>query len=93
MQTELYNTFADHPVDQLYKAGVSLCVSTDASTIAGITLTKEYEKLQQPFGWATADFYQGNVYALEAAFIPAKLRYQLLLKLKLGYGGSKSIVT
>ena len=89
MQIGLYNTFADHPVDQLYKAGVSLCVSTDAPTIADITLTKEYEKLQQTFGWATAGFYQCNVYALEAAFIPAKLRNQLLRKLKLGYGGSK----
>lgn len=85
VQIGLYNTYADHPIDQLYKAGISLSVSTDAPTIVDINLTKEYEKMQQTFGWAPADFYQCNVYALEAAFIPAALKKQLLIKLALGY--------
>jgi adenosine deaminase len=85
VQIGLYDTYGDHPVDQLYRAGVSLSINTDAPTIVDITLTGEYEKLQQVFGWAIADFYKCNVYALEAAFIPAELKKKLLDKLKAGY--------
>jgi adenosine deaminase len=69
----------------LYKAGVSLSVNTDAPTIVDITLTTEYEKLQQAFSWTIEDFYKCNVYALKAAFIPEELKLVLLEKLKRGY--------
>jgi adenosine deaminase len=85
VQIDLYKTYADHPIDELYKAGVSLSINTDAPTIVDITLTKEYEKLQEVFGWTIDDFYKCNVYALEAAFIPVALKLELLAKLKLGY--------
>jgi adenosine deaminase len=85
VQIGLYETYRHHPVDQLYKAGVSLSVNTDAPTIVGITLTREYEKLQEVFGWTIEDFYRCNVYALEAAFIPAELKRDLLGKLRTGY--------
>lgn len=85
VQINLYDNYSDHPIDQLYKAGVSLSVNTDAPTIVDITLTKEYEKLQQVFAWTLADFYTCNVYALEAAFIPTELKNQLLKQLKEGY--------
>lgn len=85
VQIGLYDTYQDHPVDRLYKEGVSLSINTDAPTIVDITLTKEYEKLQQVFGWTKADFYTCNVNALEAAFIPRELKDELLQKLKAGY--------
>ena len=81
----LYDNYQHHPIDRLYKAGVSLSVNTDAPTIVGITLTKEYERLQEVFGWTILDFYKCNVYALEAAFIPEKLREELLEKLRIAY--------
>ncbi|MEP7141635.1 MAG: adenosine deaminase [Ferruginibacter sp.] len=85
VQINLYETYRDHPVDRLYRAGISLSINTDAPTIVDITLTKEYEKLQEVFGWTITDFYKCNVYALEAAFIPSDLKNELLGKLKLGY--------
>ncbi len=85
VQIGLYDTYQDHPIDQLYKAGVSLSINTDAPTIVDITLTKEYEKLRDVFGWTINDFYKCNVYALEAAFIPRELKDRLLEKLKKGY--------
>lgn len=88
VQIGLFENYKDHPVDELYKAGVSLSISTDAPTIVDITLSKEYEKLQSTFGWSIADLYQCNVYALEAAFIPAVLKKELLQKLKAGYNQS-----
>ncbi|MBC7890407.1 MAG: adenosine deaminase [Ferruginibacter sp.] len=85
VQIGLYDTYHEHPVDQLYRAGVSLSINTDAPTIVDITLTKEYQRLQEVFGWTMDDFYTCNVYALQAAFIPVELKDKLLMKLKAGY--------
>lgn len=86
VQIDIYDDYAHHPIDQLYRAGVSMNVNTDAPTIADISLNKEYEKLQQTFGWTMADFYTCNANALRAAFIPAELKAELLTKLKAAYG-------
>jgi adenosine deaminase len=85
VQTNMYHTYAQHPIDQLYKAGVSLNINTDAPTIVNTTLNKEYQQLQQVFGWGITEFYQCNVYAVKAAFIPNALQQQLLQRLALAY--------
>lgn len=85
VQIGLYDDYEHHPVDQLYKAGISLNINTDAPTIANITLTDEYEKLHHKFGWQAADFYKCNVHAINAAFIPLQLKEQLLNQLQSGY--------
>lgn len=82
---DIYDQYKDHPVDTLYKAGVSLSINTDTRTITNISLSGEYEKLQAHFGWTASDFYQCNVYALEAAFIPPALKAALLNKLEQAY--------
>lgn len=78
---DIYNRYENHPIDDLYKAGVSLSVNTDTRTITNMTLNREYEKLQQIFGWTITDFYNCNVNALKAAFIPDQLKLTLLRKL------------
>jgi adenosine deaminase len=78
---DIYDRYENHPIDELYKAGVSLSVNTDTRTITNMTLNREYEKLQQVFGWTITDFYNCNVYALKAAFIPDQLKLTLLRKL------------
>jgi adenosine deaminase len=85
VQTDCYDTYADHPIDKLYRAGVSVGVNTDTRTISDITLTQEYEKLQQTFGWQAEDFYQCNRNALQAAFLPDDVRDKLLARLAEGY--------
>jgi adenosine deaminase len=82
---DIYDTYQDHPIDALYKAGVSLSVNTDTRTITNMTLNREYQKLQDIFGWTVSDFYQCNVNALEAAFIPNDLKTKLLGKLFTAY--------
>jgi adenosine deaminase len=88
----MYDQYKDHPIDTLYKAGVSLSVNTDTRTITNISLSREYEKLQAQFGWTINDFYQCNVYALEAAFIPAALKASLLEKLTTAYRAAAETV-
>ncbi|UCD41045.1 MAG: adenosine deaminase [Chloroflexota bacterium] len=85
VQTNCYNTYADHPIDRLYREGISIGVNTDARTISNITLTEEYEKLSHAFGWGKEEFLQCNLNALNAAFIPENTRDELIPRLKEGY--------
>lgn len=85
VQTNCYDTYADHPIDRLYRAGVSIGVNTDTRTISNITLSQEYEKLHQTFGWGPEDFYNCNRNALNAAFIPEQTRENLMSRLTEAY--------
>lgn len=85
VQINLYDTYRDHPVDKLYRAGVSLNLNTDARTIVNVTLTEEYEKMRTVFGWDIADFYATNCQALQAAFLADSLKSKLLARLTQRY--------
>ncbi len=85
VQTNCYDTYADHPIDKLYRAGISVGVNTDTRTICNITLTQEYEKLNRVFGWEKEHFLHCNVNALRAAFIPEQTRKELMARLMESY--------
>ncbi len=85
VQTSMYAEYKDHPVDRLKKEGVSLNINTDCRTIVDVTLNREYQKLQENFGWTREDFYECNANALKAAFIPEALKTTLLQKLTAAY--------
>lgn len=85
IQTNTFDTYADHPIDKLYRAGISVNVNTDTRTISNITLSQEYEKMHQTFGWEPEDFFHTNRNALRAAFVPDDVRSRLLAELDAGY--------
>ena len=85
VQTDIYNTYADHPIDRFYRAGVSVGVNTDARTLTNVTLSEEYEKLHETFGWDVEDFFNCNRNALNAAFVPDDVRSRLMARLVAGY--------
>jgi adenosine deaminase len=85
VQINIYDTYKNHPIDKLYRSGVSLNINTDCRTICNINLNREYEKLHQNFGWTTDDFYTTNINAINAAFISDAIKAILLAKLKTGY--------
>jgi adenosine deaminase len=85
VQTNTFDTYAHHPIDKLYRAGISVGVNTDARTISNITLSQEYAKLHETFGWDTEDFFHCNRNALKAAFVPDDVRNRLLARLVEGY--------
>jgi adenosine deaminase len=85
VQIDICDTFKDHPIDKLYRTGVSMSVNTDTRTITKCTLNSEYENMHAVFGWTVEDFYQCNIHAIKAAFIPEELKGELLEKLKQGY--------
>jgi adenosine deaminase len=85
IQTNVYDTYQDHPIDQLYVSGLSVGVNTDTRTMTDITLEQEYEKLHQTFGWNKSHFLQCNLNALNAAFIPGETRQHLADQLRTAY--------
>jgi adenosine deaminase len=85
VQTDIFDTYADHPIDTFYRLGIPVSVNTDGRTLVGITLSQEYEKLHQTFGWDAKDFHRCNQNALKAAFIPDDVRDELLGRLADGY--------
>jgi adenosine deaminase len=68
---------ASHPIDRLYRAGVALSVNTDSRMLTPTTLTAEYEKLRDVFGWGANEFLQTNLMAIEAAFVEEEVKEKL----------------
>jgi adenosine deaminase len=67
----VYANLAQHPISKLRDAGVKVTVSTDDPPFFQTTMTKEFERLEQVFGWGVDDFNLLNKTALEAAFCDA----------------------
>ncbi len=59
---------ARHPIAKLLDAGVRVTVSTDDPPFFHTTLSQEYDRLAETFGWSETEFRQMNLWAIEAAF-------------------------
>ncbi|MBK8504972.1 MAG: adenosine deaminase [Saprospiraceae bacterium] len=77
IQTGIYKSIKEHPADFLFKSGISMSINTDGRTISNVTLTQEYEKLRDNFGWNTAELRRCNLNAIEAAFMSASKKKAL----------------
>ncbi|MCU0287518.1 MAG: adenosine deaminase [Acidobacteria bacterium] len=80
IQTGVYDSYEKHPIDRLYRQGISLGINTDGRAITNITLSEEYERLQEVFGWGKEHFLTCNRHALTAAFLPDSLKVRLMEK-------------
>ncbi len=87
VQIDVFDTYEKHPIQRLCELGISVSINTDTRTISNLTLSQEYERLQQVFGWGRGKFLQCNRNALEAAFLPDKKKRELAQKLFFGYRG------
>lgn len=85
VQIDLYETYAQHPINTFYESGLSVSVNTDTRMIANVTLTQEYEKLHQAFGWDKRHFLRCNLNALAASFLPEEIKQGLERRLRAGY--------
>lgn len=70
-------SWKDHPIHRLYRAGVPLNVNTDTRMLTPTTLTNEYIELQKVFGWGTDEFRKTNLAAIDAAFLDAETKARL----------------
>ena len=77
VQTSTAPSIAEHPIDALAKAGVSIGISTDQRGITDTTLTNEMRLLVEAFGWDRAVLARRQLDALEAAFVTEPKRARL----------------
>ncbi len=73
----LVRDWAAHPIARLADAGVRVTVSTDDPPFFHTTLSQEYQRLADAFGWAEAEFRQMNLWAVDAAFCDQTTRTRL----------------
>ena len=85
LQTNMYEGLASHPVDYLYRQGLSLSINTDGRTISNVTLEEEYTKLCATFHWKKEQLLRCNLNALEAAFVENKVKEPIRMQLLAGY--------
>ena len=79
-------SWEEHPIDRLYRAGVSLNLNTDTRMLNPVTLTGEYEGMQRVFGWSEADFLRTNLMGVEAAFAGDSVKELVRRRVVEGYG-------
>lgn len=85
IQTDIYETFEDHQIAELYDFGISVGINTDGRTTSDVTLTEEYHKLSDALGWGPDEFRICNINATEAAFLHRSEKDQLNAKIIAGY--------
>lgn len=81
IQIDVFDAYEDHPVDRLFRRGLSVGINTDARGPTDLTLTEEYSRLQKVFGWTKADFARANSQALAAAFLKEADRARIAARL------------
>ena len=64
----------DHPIKNLYEAGVSISINTDDAHLMGINLVQEYELIKNTFGFTKEDFMKINANALEHSFLSEEIK-------------------
>jgi adenosine deaminase len=78
----------EHPIDRLYRAGVSLNVNSDSRMLTPTTLTQEYESLQRVFHWSEQDLLRTNLMGVDAAFADDGVKQQLRKHFLEAYDGA-----
>jgi adenosine deaminase len=79
-----------HPIDHLYRAGISLNVNSDSRMLTPTTLTREYESLQRIFNWTQQDLVRANLMGLDAAFLEDGVKQQLRKRFLRAHGENAS---
>jgi len=78
VQIDVFQRYQDHPIDRLRRRGVSVGVNTDARGPTDLTLSREYERLRDEFGWGQPVFRKANIDAINAAFLEATDRDKIM---------------
>jgi adenosine deaminase len=84
VQTRAASSLADHPIDRLLRSGLRVTVSTDARTVSQTTVSAEFARLAQTFGWGMEEFWRCQHHAADAAFVSPQTRARLASRLAKG---------
>jgi adenosine deaminase len=87
---ESIQSWREHPIDQLYRAGVRLNVNTDSRTVTPTDLATEYEGMSKYFGWTRKEFLDTNLAAVQAAFVEGETKAKISERLMAAYAQAAS---
>ncbi len=73
----LVPSFRAHPLPALAEAGVVVTLNTDVPSIAGVTLTDEYESVRTVFGWSDSELAGLARAGVEASLAPPAVKDEL----------------
>lgn len=77
IQTGVVQSYSKHPIKTLYEKGCIVTINTDNRTVSATTLTKEYQHLQDAFGFTVQDFIHMNEDAIASAFADTKTKEKI----------------
>ncbi len=69
LQTGIAATLREHPVDVLYRLGFNVTINCDNRLMSGTTMSREYHRLTEEFGWGLREIRTTTINAMEAAFL------------------------
>lgn len=69
VQTKAVDTYIHHPIRKLYDMGCFISINTDNRTVSNITLTEEYQRLQDQFHFTKEEFCKINKQAICCSFL------------------------
>ena len=82
------SSYAEHPIRDLYDAGVPVTVNSDDPPMFDTTLTNEYLVLAEHFGFTMSELAELSLQAVEAAFLPESDKTRLRRPIYAGTFGS-----
>ena len=82
VQTNSIDKYENHPIYKFYKNRLKVCINTDNKTVSNISLTDEYLKLYNNFGFTVDDFIKMNIYAIEKSFLSNEEKNKLIRNLQ-----------
>lgn len=85
VQTGIFDSVNQHNIDTIYQNGNSLSINTDGRAISNVSLSEEYQNLNNYFNWAERHFLKCNQQAVEAAFTDNVTKENLHKKLLTGF--------
>lgn len=91
LQTGAAASYAEHPVGLLRKLHFRATINTDNRLMSGTSMSQEFEKLIETFGYTLDDMQWFTVNAMKSAFIPFDERLAMINDvIKPGYAELKS---
>jgi adenosine deaminase len=85
IQTNIFRSIEQHAADKIYRHGVSMSINTDARTVTPVTLSSEYNKLQDVFHWDKAHFLQCNLEGIRHSFTTEAVKQKIAVRIQEAY--------
>lgn len=85
IQTNIFPAIEEHAADKIYRHGVSMSINTDARTVTPVTLSGEYNKLQDTFHWTREHFLRCNLEGIRHSFTTEVVKQKIAAQIQEAY--------